>query len=142
MRGRFYSDMTKHFLQNNLHLWLSLAISGLVLLFLLLLFSIEKHNRANDQYHQSLLLSDALRQSSDDLTRMVRTYIVTRDSRYKTQFYEILRIRDGKSPRPLFLNRIYWDLVSEDDERPMPYGESISLLKLMEQSCGLCACPA
>jgi len=37
----------------------------------------EKHiARANDMRHRSVLLTEELRQSSDDLTRMIRTYAV------------------------------------------------------------------
>ena len=54
----------------------------------------------NDQRNQSLQLANALRQSSDDLTRMVRTYVVTGDPVYKQQYHAILDIRNGKTPRP------------------------------------------
>jgi len=43
-----------------------------------------------------VLLADELRQSSDDLSRLVRTYIVTSNPIYKQHYQEILDIRDGK----------------------------------------------
>ena len=42
----------------------------------------EEIDRANRQRYVSYLLADELRQSSDDLTRLVRTYVVTGDSRW------------------------------------------------------------
>lgn len=72
-------------------------------------------------------VSDGLRQTSDDLTRMARLYSVTGDPRYRHYFQEILDIRNGEAPRPLDYYRIYWDLVLEDDERPRPAGDPESL---------------
>jgi methyl-accepting chemotaxis protein len=60
------------------------------------------------RYH-SYLLADELRQSSDDLTRLGRTYVATGDVSYKNQYLEILAIRNGEKPRPQAYNRIYWD---------------------------------
>ena len=73
--------------------------------------------------HQSYLLADELRQSSDDLTRFARTYVVTGNERYKRYFDEVLAIRDGSIPRPVGYEGIYWDLVvdheiSEPSEKP------------------------
>ena len=72
-------------------------------------------------------LSDGLRQTSDDLTRMARLYSVTGEPRYRHYFREILEIRSGDAPRPVDYYRIYWDLVLEDDERPRPAGQARSL---------------
>ena len=126
--------MSKNFIQNNPQLSLIISISVLVLLFLLLLYSFTHLRHVEEQFHKSITLSDNLRQSSDDLTRMVRTYIITRDQQYKNHFHEILDIRKGKSPRPASLNKIYWDLVSENNSRPIPFGEKISLKELMSKA--------
>lgn len=61
--------------------------------------------------HQSYLTADLLRQSSDDLTRFCRTYVVTGDEKYEKIYWNILDIRNGKRPRPKNYNRVYWDLV-------------------------------
>ncbi|OUR78470.1 hypothetical protein A9Q83_07510 [Alphaproteobacteria bacterium 46_93_T64] len=79
---------------------------------------------ANNRY-QSYLLADELRQSSDDLTRMVRTYAATRNEIFKNQFQEVLAIRNGEQPRPKNYNQIYWDFFaahdrSVDRERAQP----------------------
>ncbi|WZO98906.1 methyl-accepting chemotaxis protein [Isosphaeraceae bacterium EP7] len=50
--------------------------------------------------YQSYLLADELRQSSDDLTRTARTYVVTGDGRYEAEYNGILDVRNGKAPRP------------------------------------------
>ena len=76
-----------------------------------------------------------LRQSSDDLTRMVRTYIVTKNHIYKEHYLEILEIRNGSRKRPVDYNNIYWDLVQTDNFRPKPFSsQSIALVELMRHA--------
>lgn len=76
---------------------------------------------------ESFLLADELRQSSDDLTNMVRLYVITGEPRYRNYFYEILAIRSGELPRPKNYNQIYWDLVEEGVDRPRPHEEKKAL---------------
>jgi diguanylate cyclase (GGDEF)-like protein/PAS domain S-box-containing protein len=94
----------------------------------------KRIDRANELRYQSYLLADELRQSSDDLTRMVRAYVSTGNPIFKQHYQEILDIREGKKPRPVQYDRIYWDLVLADDKRPRPNGEAIALLELMRQA--------
>jgi len=49
---------------------------------------------------QSLALAVELRSSSDALTRLARTYVVTADRRYERDYWRVLDIRNGKTPRP------------------------------------------
>ena len=80
---------------------------------------------------QSNKLADQLRQSSDDLTRMARTYAVTGDPIYEQYFFDILAIRDGTAPRPQAYHEIYWDLVTSGGERPASPERPVALLDLM-----------
>ncbi len=89
--------------------------------------------RAYDNRYQSYLLAGELRQSSDDLTRLGRTYVVTGDKSYKQQYMDILAIRNGEKPRPQAYNRIYWDFVAAGQAKPRPDGASAPLLTLMKQ---------
>lgn len=114
---------------------LTLALLGMVLLAFVFYIVAEKQiDVANKQRQDSFFLADELRHSSDDLTRMVRTYAATGHSVYKRHFQEILDIRDGIKPRPFNYHAIYWDLVGLDDARPSPPGEQIPLLTLMQQA--------
>ncbi|MBQ8820865.1 methyl-accepting chemotaxis protein [Campylobacter sp.] len=89
---------------------------------------------ASEKRYQSYMLADELRQSSDDLTRLARTYSVTGDSRYVDQYNAILDIRNGKSPRPMDYERIYWDFVAVNNQKPRPdSNETIALTKKMEE---------
>jgi diguanylate cyclase (GGDEF)-like protein/PAS domain S-box-containing protein len=122
---------------------LSISKSYRLTLVMLLIFCVvfvayihsEKQiDRANELRVRSYLLAAELRQSSDDLTRMVLTYVITGDSIYKQHFQEILDIRNGKRPRPVSYNNIYWDLVLSDNIRPSAYGEKKPLLELMKEA--------
>ena len=55
----------------------------------------QEVRRADESRYQSYLLADELRQSSDDLTRLARTFVVTGDARYEQQYLDILAIRNG-----------------------------------------------
>lgn len=85
------------------------------------------------QFH-SYLLADQLRQSSDDLTRLVRTYVATSDEQYKNQYNAVLDIRNGKAPLPEAYHRIYWDFVAAGDATPRPLGPTIALQEQMKQA--------
>jgi len=109
-------------------------ISVGVLLLLLVSNSFISRKKANElaeaqlQKYYSYQLADELRQSSDDLTRMARTYAVTGNEKYQKFFNRILTIRNGETPRPQDYNDIYWDLVTGDAEQDSAEaGEKISL---------------
>jgi class 3 adenylate cyclase/HAMP domain-containing protein len=109
-------------------------ISVGVLLLLLVSNSFISRKKANEladaqlQKYHSYQLADELRQSSDDLTRMARTYAVTGNEKYQKFFNRILTIRNGETPRPQDYNDIYWDLVTGDAEQDSAEaGEKISL---------------
>jgi PAS domain S-box-containing protein len=83
----------------------------------------------------STRLADELRQSSDDLTRFARTYVVDGNPAFEKYYWEILDIRNGKKPRPELYERIYWDLVAGNQGRkPRPDGEAIPLQTMMKQA--------
>jgi len=81
--------------------------------------------------YQSYLRADELRQSSDDLTRFARTYVITQDKKYEQMYWDILAIRDGEKPRPINYERIYWDFFVPNMEKPRPDGRSVPLETLM-----------
>lgn len=89
---------------------------------------------AKQNQYDSLKLVDLLRQTSDDLTRMARSYASTGDSRYEDYFNRILAIRSGDAPRPIGYEQVYWDLVVASGRSPRADGESISLSDLMSKS--------
>lgn len=112
-------------------IWLLLAF---VASFFWYVRSEQVIDEANQQRLLSFFLADELRQSSDDLTRMVRSYVTTGAAEYKAYFQEIIAIRDGKAPRPLDYHRVYWDLVFAGSAKPKAFGPATPLLELMQQA--------
>ncbi len=56
-------------------------------------------NRAQSVRYESYQRANELRMSSEDLTRLARTYVVTGDSKYEDEYWKILDVRNGKKPR-------------------------------------------
>ncbi|MBN3002867.1 methyl-accepting chemotaxis protein [Chromobacterium alkanivorans] len=115
------------------------GVFALLLLLLLLCTLRLRHEldlqaQAEAQRTQSYLLANELRQSSDDLTRLVRTYAETADPRYERQYWTVLAIRNGQQPRPQHYNRIYWDFLAANDSKPQPDGPAVPLQQLMRQA--------
>lgn len=111
----------------------SISVSGV--LFVLYANSEKAIDKANEERHISFLLADELRQSSDDLTRMVRTYIATGNPIYKAHFHEIMEIRDGIAPRPSGYQGVYWDLIDEVGHNLTPkFDKTVPLLDLMRMA--------
>ena len=132
------------YIRNSKFLYISILIeitTLTILIFLSVYLLIIQYNAqerlkaAARLRYTSYLLSDQLRQSSDDLTRMVRSYAATGDMKFRNYFWQILAIRNGKKPRPNNYERIYWDfMMVEAPEPPFKNGAAISLNKLMKDS--------
>lgn len=99
---------------------------------LLLLFRYEMEgSKSFKKSYESYVIAREMRQSSDDLTKMVRLYVLTGNKKYVDAYHEILGIRNGVSLRPLDYDQIYWDFVLDPNKRPRLYGPAISLQQLM-----------
>ncbi len=120
-----------------LFLFVFLGITILAIAVLIMIFVIFNNQRklshSEDIRFSSYLRAQELRQSSDDLTRLARTYVVTGNPKYEKMYWDILAIRDGKLPRPIQYEKIYWDYVSFDGKKPRPDGEKIPLDTLFKQ---------
>lgn len=118
------------------------GILGLnILAFVALIFSqinsIDAYRElglAREDRFRSYLLADELRQSSDDLTRLARTYVVTGDAAFEAQYNDIIDIRNGKKPRPEQYHRIYWDFVAAGVSAPRPSEKTVALLDMMKEA--------
>ncbi|NBS14700.1 MAG: HAMP domain-containing protein [Verrucomicrobia bacterium] len=105
------------------------------LLLVLMVLTIKTRARAFEliaavnQRFESYQLADEVRQSSDDLTRMARTFVITGDPKYEKFFERILAIREGTGPRPKTYNEVYWDLITTPNEPPLGPDEKPSSLE-------------
>jgi len=114
---------------------ITLLMSMIVVTALAVNRSNDRLNAANENRYTSFMLATELRQSSDDLTRLARTYVLTGDAAYEKQYFAILDIRNGKKPRPQHYERIYWDFVAADGKPPRPDStQTIALTALMKQA--------
>jgi methyl-accepting chemotaxis protein len=89
---------------------------------------------AFENRYRSYLLADELRQSSDDLTNLARSYVSTGDERFAEMYQDVLAIRNGDKPRPADYHRIYWDFVAGEGRKPRPDTRAVPLQELMEQA--------
>lgn len=123
----------------SLYLYMMLCIVCLLLAsFVVLAFEQGKYERALDKREVSIRLAEELRQSSNDLTRLVRAYVTTGNPAFKAQFQAVVDIRDGERPRPLNYSLAYWDIkaskAGNESDTVEPQGEAIPLLELMRQA--------
>lgn len=128
------SDRTTSPFSRSLRVAVALACA-LIAVFSVYVYSEKRVDHANERRYQSRLLADELRQSSDDLTRMVRAYVLTGNPVYKQHYLDILAIREGRKPRPVDYDGIYWDLVTLNGIPPRPdTGTKVALLAMMQQA--------
>ncbi len=109
-----------------------LLLLSLSVFFILALWGNYELTQSQKQRYLSYVVADELRQSSDDLTRMVRTYVMTKDARYEQMYWDILAIRNGQKARPIRYENVYWDLITSTNEKPRSDGQKISLLQMMK----------
>jgi PAS domain S-box-containing protein len=104
---------------------------------LLIMFAANKRRVLVETQQRQLLsyqLAEELRQSSDDLTRFARLYVVTGDPQYEQDYRDVIAIRNGLKPRPEHYERIYWDLYIDLGHPPRPATTPVSLLSLMQKA--------
>jgi|GEM_PF-3855751 len=102
--------------------------------FVIHLASLEREQRVMAKEHFDMVsYADELRQSSDDLTRFARTYVVSGDEKYKAHYYTVLGIRNGTALRPENYGGVYWDLMQQVREERHPAVNLVSLKELMSR---------
>jgi len=107
---------------------------GEVCCIIFLIFITHLHDRSVDQVllyakdrENMLFAADRLRQSSDDLTRFARTYVITGDKQFKQNYFTVLGMRAGAVARPERYEAVYWNLEKQEREALHPYTEKKSL---------------
>ena len=108
-----------------------LGLSLLILLSSQALITLDEITEAEHQKNRSLQLANELFRSSEDLTKMARSYVITGDPVYERSFFEILDIRNGKRERPQENQVTYWNVSRPS--LPRTLGNAIPLLDLMRR---------
>jgi methyl-accepting chemotaxis protein len=107
------------------------AILAVLAVIVVLLVDNQKElTQSQKVRYESYLLADQLYQSSDDLTRMARTYVTTGDAKFEQYYWRILAIRNGTEPRPEHYQRFDWVLGPADVAANTP--SAVPLQKLMK----------
>jgi CheY-like chemotaxis protein/HAMP domain-containing protein/putative methionine-R-sulfoxide reductase with GAF domain len=89
--------------------------------------------RSEQHRFQSYQLAQELFQSSEELTRMARTYATTGDERYERYYFDILAIRNGEKPRPEGYDVTHWHLAGVGKGAPAVMGAAVPLHELMRR---------
>ena len=110
---------------------LGLLVAALFVVTTLQLRGANFQSEAENRRTESFLLADSMRQSSNELTRMVRMYVSTGDPRYRDYYEEILAIRAGTAPRPRQYDSSFWDRVLARGKGFVDYGPPESLRQQM-----------
>jgi len=121
-------------LYNITFLLIIILFIGFAILGGLIFSTQQKLIESHENRYRSYLLANELRQSSDDLTKFARTYVVTGDPKYEQFYFDILDIRNGIKERPESYERIYWDLVVADGMKPHPDTVAVPLVELMKNA--------
>lgn len=83
--------------------------------------------------YETRLTADMLRQSSDDLTKFARLYVVTGDGTYKEDYNRVLYIRNGELPIPSNYQNIYWDLLEPIRTQRHPNERKMAFANIIER---------
>lgn len=116
-----------------------LALLGVLVAALFTIASMQLHasreqTDAENRRAASFLIADSLRQTSNDLTNMVRLYVATGLPRYREYYEEILAVRAGEAPRPRNYDSSFWDRVLADGKGFVRYGPPESLTAQMQSA--------
>ncbi len=109
-------------------------LGAIVISMTLLADSRKKTAEAKLHLLTSYKLVNQLRQTSDDLTRMARSHVMTGDAVYEQYFHKILAIRDGKLPPPRSYDASYWRFVTAKDLPSDLPASSMPLIEMIKQS--------
>lgn len=74
-----------------------------------------------------------IRNSSDQLSKYARLYVVTQRKEYKDIYYNILDIRNGLKPRPQKYEHIYWDLLEPHRSKRHPLAKKKGLDSILKE---------
>jgi len=95
---------------------------------------LDKLAASEENRFRSYQLAMELFQTSEDLTRMARGYVVTGNRSYEQLYNEILDIRNGRIPRPAKYTPTYWHLSGLGKGSAIKMGEAVPLHFLLRQA--------
>ncbi len=135
-----YTNYSKSRILNiSMHKFILLIVSFELSVIFFLIYEIISLDRLENKLalvyknkNDMVQVMQKLRQSSDDLTKSVRIYAITKDDKFKQQYFDILDIRNGIKPRPKNYSLIYWDLSIERRKQKHENLEKKSLKSIID----------
>lgn len=112
-------------------IFLGILLTSLLCSLLLLKFLATQQIKKSEDLFISYNIASELRNSSADLTKMARLYVVTGEKKYYDYYRKILAIRKGAAPHPVDYSAVYWDLIAGGEPPPPSYEKSRSLVSSM-----------
>ncbi len=106
-------------------LFLGLFIFAIISFFYKIYQEQNTYSKIAKNTFKSEKVINEIRQNSENLTRLARLYTNTKDTLYRNQYFEILNIRKGTSPRPQHFNRVYWSLLTTKNHQEPPFIKKI-----------------
>src|SRR5688572_25270821 len=111
-----------------------LALVVVITAFWVLLFLGRRElERTQELRYAACLLAGELRQSTDELTHLARTFVVTEDSKFERMHFETLAARNGEAPQPRRHGRIAWNRIAGTAAWTDRDGAMTSLLQLLQR---------
>ncbi|MGD9668283.1 MAG: hypothetical protein AB7U75_04410 [Hyphomicrobiaceae bacterium] len=106
--------------------WATTSLAALIVILfvsIFALFNLESRDLvqlvdAYRQHHEKYVIATRMRNSTNDLTRLARTYAMTGDEKFHRQYLELLKTRNGELPEPANYDWIYWDYLAVDGQPP------------------------
>lgn len=118
-------------------LFMTTIVAGLVVAISVLVLNLidggQRQEEIEKRKYEAMQLAYELKQSSDDLTRFVRTYAVTGDPKYAEYFQAIVHIRDGIQAHPKEFSFVFWDKLSAGLVELNDAGEKYSIEQRMTE---------
>ena len=95
----------------------------------------DASNKTQKTRYLSYILADEFRQTSMDLTRLCRTYVSTGEQRYWDAYWDIVNWRNGKIPRPEYVNKdLYRNKLKKQIDIMKELGFSTQEFKLLKEA--------
>lgn len=120
-----------------LFFWLMIILVLLVGTIIRMMQQLETANQqlryADDTRYYSYLLTNELRNSTEDMTKLVRAYVMTGESKYEQQYYYLLGVRQGTRARPNDYEHFNWAIFSSGQRQSSNEEIFISLVDLIKK---------
>lgn len=120
-----------------LFFWLFIILMVLVGAIIRMTQQLETANSqlrlADDTRYYSYLLTNELRNSTEEMTKLVRAFVMTGENKYEQQYYHLLGVRSGTRARPNDYEHFNWEVFTSGQRQSESEEVFIPLVDLMKK---------